>query len=324
MRRLLAPALLVGLGACSETDLNIHTVSEYNQTIPVGGVHIQIDDEPWTTTDEAGALVVTPIGPAPHTVRVFQQVSGRNEIGMRDYVYDDLWELIDVENGELVLPVDGSFVDLKPCAVEGIVHGGAGATTTVQAENTLWATIEDGAFTLQTEITPSPLWLHALAVTEGAAPESRFAYAKTSVAISGSGDTCGGEGVDLSLEPAGARQISGRVVIPAGISAEESWVKFGVQLSADDQKTPLAVETIVPGAGETTFEGWVPDVGKPFVQGFVGGRCTFDEAELVVCGPGTSFYANQNNLEDLEVALPAPEPLTAPTWSSSRTAPRPG
>ncbi|MEL6547539.1 MAG: hypothetical protein AAFQ82_23150, partial [Myxococcota bacterium] len=115
MKRQLALITLCALWSCSDTDgdagvlscepgptasipqlesgscsgLAVHTVSEYNPTIPIGGIQVQINENAWVQTGADGTVCLDAVS-GPYTARVFQSETFSSGLQLDDY-----WLLID-------------------------------------------------------------------------------------------------------------------------------------------------------------------------------------------------------------------------------------
>ncbi|MCA9555145.1 MAG: hypothetical protein KC933_34250 [Myxococcales bacterium] len=306
---------LVAASACSDRNIRVRTVSEYNETIPIGGIHVQLDDQPWAVTDDAGEVVLEPTEEGTHTVRVFQQTVYDPGVTERRVVSDDVWQFAEVEPGEFVVLVDGSEFDQQPCTLEGTTSGAEGAASvTIRLANSGSGSAMDGAFEIMTEATPDPVAVFGLAVFDAGSPDERFRYGWAAVDIKRSGDTCGASGITLELAPVPATHLHGRIRLPAEYNQQDFGVEVGVQVAEGDQRVFFDLESNYGDGPELTFDTYVPAIGTPFVGGGSKRACTEGRAEFIDdCAPRVALRLDvEDPSQELVIDLPAPRTITAP------------
>lgn len=311
----LAAAALLGMAACSDRNIRVRTVSEYNATIPIGGIHVQLDDQPWVVTDDSGEVVLEPAEEGTHTVRVLQQTVYDPGVTERRVVSDDVWQFVEVERGEFVVLVDGSEVDQHPCTLEGTTSGAEGAqSVSIRLANSGSGSAMDGAFEFMTEATPDPVAIFGLAVFDAGSPDERFRYGWAAVDIKRSGDSCGASGITLELAPVPATHLHGRIRLPAEYSQQDFDVEVGVQVAEGDQGVFFYLASEYGDGPEITFDTYVPAIGTPFVGGGSKRACTEGRAEFIDdCVPRVAMRLDvEDPSQELVIDLPAPRTMSAP------------
>jgi hypothetical protein len=261
MRQPLLIAAALVAGACSNSDpgpIVVRTVAD-RTGVPVGGVQVQVEAQPWATTGADGKANFAAV-PRPFTVRVHQSPRSDSH---------SVFVLRGRTASEVVAEVVGNpngFSSFRRARVSGIVAGRSGSPSarvkvSVGQRNGDYGTVAaaDGSFDFDA------LWQGDAAAkvfvraseSDGASPPGHYyGFGSASVSVVDGGETVG---VPLRLEPVVEGLVSGTASLPAALATPRRvdaflWLAFDRYQQFQLQSSPVTPESFavvvpsVPGA----------------------------------------------------------------------------
>ena len=247
MRQSLFIAAALVTGACSGRDAGpvvVRTVSD-RTGVPVGGVQVQVEGQPWATTGADGKATFAVV-PRPFTVRVHQSPRSDSH---------SVFVLQGRTASEVVAEVYGNpngFSSFRQARVSGIVAGRSGSPSarvvvSVGQREANYGTVAaaDGSFdfpALWQGQAAAKVFVRAFESDGADAPGHYYGFGSASVSVVDGGETLG---VPLRLEPVVEGLVAGKASLPAVLATPRSlaaflWLSFNRYEQFQLQSSPVA------------------------------------------------------------------------------------